>query len=194
MSLQHLILGLLEDHPMSGYDLHKAFLDSVQNFWTTDRSQIYRTLHKLQRAGWLEIEHVVQSDNPDKKVYHVTDAGREALHQWLITPIDDTPVREGWLGQVFFAANVKPSQTIQLIQTYRKKAVEDMEVLQLIDDQFYKDKDLHQMPRFVQMRYLALRNGLLFGQTMIAWCDEAIAHLEQLEKMDQPSTSEPNNP
>lgn len=104
MSLPHMIMGILRYGAVSGYDLNKAFQASVQHFWNTEQSQIYRALHKLADAGWVEIEHVAQEDAPDKKVYHLTEAGRAELHRWLTTPQPYPTPHEGWLGQLFFGA------------------------------------------------------------------------------------------
>lgn len=76
MSLDHAILGFLNYHPYTGYDLKKIFDFSVQHFWSADQSQIYRTLNRLTDAGYVEMEKVAQEDRPDRKVYHITGAGR----------------------------------------------------------------------------------------------------------------------
>ena len=47
MSLEFAILGFLNYHPYSGYDLKKIFDTSVSHFWPADQSQIYRTLSRL---------------------------------------------------------------------------------------------------------------------------------------------------
>ena len=47
MSLEYAILGFLNYHPYTGYDLKKIFDTSVRHFWPADQSQIYRTLARL---------------------------------------------------------------------------------------------------------------------------------------------------
>ena len=86
MSLDHAILGFLNYHPYSGYDLKKIFDTSVQHFWSADQSQIYRTLNRLTKQGFAEMEKIPQDDRPDRKVYHITEAGRSELLQWLSGP------------------------------------------------------------------------------------------------------------
>jgi len=54
MSLKHGILGLLTYSPMSGYDLMKAFDQSLKFFWYAQTSQIYRELESLTSSGWIE--------------------------------------------------------------------------------------------------------------------------------------------
>src|ERR1043165_9302735 len=103
MSLPHLLLGLLSSNPMSGYDLNKVFNTTIQHFWTTDQSQIYRTLYKLEEEGKVRVETIIQEDNPNKKVYHVTEVGAAELSQWLRQPLEEKGTREAWLGQLFFS-------------------------------------------------------------------------------------------
>jgi DNA-binding PadR family transcriptional regulator len=40
-------------------------------------------LTRLERDGLLKWEDVHQGDKPDKKVYYITDKGRETFIQWL---------------------------------------------------------------------------------------------------------------
>src|SRR5215213_5272511 len=107
MSLQHLILGILNYAPVSGYDLNKAFQVSVQHFWDTDQSQVYRALYKLNDLGWVTVDVVEQESVPDKKIYGLTEAGRAELRRWLATPEAMPSLHEGWLGQLFFAQELK---------------------------------------------------------------------------------------
>lgn len=116
MSLQHLILGVLKYGPLSGYDLNKAFRASVEHFWNTEQSQIYRALYKMHEAGWVEIEQIIQENLPSKKVYHLTDAGREELHRWLTVPQGLPSAHEGWLGQLFFGSELNKDQIKRLLE------------------------------------------------------------------------------
>ena len=86
MSLEFAILGFLNYHPYTGYDLKKIFDSSVRHFWSADQSQIYRTLARLMDLSYVEMEKVVQEDRPDRKVYHITDSGRAELSKWLSGP------------------------------------------------------------------------------------------------------------
>ncbi|MBI1260022.1 MAG: PadR family transcriptional regulator [Chloroflexi bacterium] len=116
MSLQHLILGVLKYQPLSGYDLNKAFQVSVQHFWDTEQSQIYRALYKMHEQGWVEIERVEQISAPDKKVYRLTDAGWTELRRWLAEPLTFPALHEGWLGQLFFAKELTSAQICTLLE------------------------------------------------------------------------------
>ena len=46
-ALHYIILGLLGAHPMSGYDIKRAFDRSLATYWNAGNSQIYTTLKTL---------------------------------------------------------------------------------------------------------------------------------------------------
>lgn len=76
MSLEFAILGFLNYHPYTGYDLKKIFNSSVRHFWSADQSQIYRTLANLTKRSLINMEKVLQDD---RKVYHITETGRNEV-------------------------------------------------------------------------------------------------------------------
>ena len=112
MSLEFAILGFLNYHPYSGYDLKKIFDTSVRHFWPADQSQIYRTLRSLAEQGYLEQEKIPQAARPDRKVYHITPTGRDALLEWLQGPPPMDEPRSAPLIQVFFAGQLTDEQIL----------------------------------------------------------------------------------
>jgi PadR family transcriptional regulator, regulatory protein AphA len=114
MSLDFTILGFLHYRPCSGYDL-KAVLDQTC-VWPAEQSQIYRTLARLVEKKWIETEIVRQSSRPDRKVYHITTDGDNALMQWLRTPLFASEVRSAMLVQFFFSGYLPDDQAIAVIK------------------------------------------------------------------------------
>jgi DNA-binding PadR family transcriptional regulator len=121
MSLERAILGFLTYQPFSGYDLKKFFDESVHHFWSAPQSQIYRTLRRMTEQGWVRMEVVAQQDRPNRKVYHVTDAGQAELRRWLTTPLDPPRVRHQWLLQVFFSHQLSDEEVIALFEAQAEK-------------------------------------------------------------------------
>lgn len=116
MSLKHAILGFLSYEPSSGYDLKKAFDRSVQHFWPANQSQIYRTLARMLDEGLVTQEVVEREDRLDLKVYHITAAGHQALHDWLATPLPGADYREPFLIQLFFGGQLSDEELDQVLQ------------------------------------------------------------------------------
>jgi DNA-binding PadR family transcriptional regulator len=110
--LEFAILGFLNYHPYTGYDLKKIFDTSVSHFWPADQSQIYRTLARLTEQGCARMEKIPQQDRPDRKVYHITDAGRAELLKWLAGPPPMDEPRSAPLIQVFFAGQLSDEEIL----------------------------------------------------------------------------------
>jgi PadR family transcriptional regulator, regulatory protein AphA len=114
MPLEHAILAFLQYTPMTGYTLKKYFDVSINHFWTATQSHIYKSLDGLLARGWVEVITVAQEDRPNRKVYHITAAGSQELHDWLSTPLEVVPQRSDWLIQVFFASQLNNDEIAKL--------------------------------------------------------------------------------
>ncbi len=184
MSLSHLILGLLEEQPMTGYDLNKAFEQTAQHFWTTEQSQIYRALYRMEENGWVNVENVIQHENPNKKIYHVTEAGRDELRRWLSRPIATTTLREGWMGQVYFGGQVKNSAVIAVLEAYRDELLRDLEESEAIMTSISAAHDLSKLPRRGQFHLLVLDFGIRAQRDHIRHIQYMIDRIQQFPEED----------
>lgn len=119
MSLPYGLLGLLTYQDSTGYDLTKIFEDSLNNFWHAQSSQIYRELDRMEQKGWVTSRSVVQDKRPNKRLYSITNNGREALREWLgdATLKVENP-HEPLLVRIFFGADA-PEATLALFTALR---------------------------------------------------------------------------
>ncbi|MDR7159045.1 PadR family transcriptional regulator [Arthrobacter sp. BE255] len=87
MKLEHILLGVLLEHPSTGYDL-KKFLDNHGRFLrsNTQMSQVYRSLGLMESQGL--VTHTVdhRPGAQDAKTYRVTDEGTAMFLGWLTGP------------------------------------------------------------------------------------------------------------
>jgi len=125
MSLEHAILGFLNYEPMTGYDLKKIVDTSVAHFWPAVQSQIYKTLGRMEADAWVTVETIPQEPKPPRKMYSITETGKNELLRWLETPQPPAETRLAWLIQVFFAGNLSDEKIIALLEhqrgMYRKR-------------------------------------------------------------------------
>ena len=86
MSIKHVILGLLADTPMHGYDLKLVYENALAPLGKLNVGQVYTTLDRLEQAGLVRPEKVIQGPRPDKIVYQLTPEGSAELNNWLSQP------------------------------------------------------------------------------------------------------------
>lgn len=80
MALRHVILGLVAEEPLSGYDIGKRLQQTMPSAWAARHSQIYPELAKLLAGGLVEHSEV---GSRRRKTYTATEAGREEVVRWL---------------------------------------------------------------------------------------------------------------
>ena len=178
MSLEHAILGFLNYFPFSGYDLKKTFDISVQHFWPADQSQIYRTLARLSERGWAEAEVVLQEDRPNRKVYHITEAGREELRRWLTTPLPTKDARHASLIQVFFAGQLSDDEILELFEEEAARLRQALERYSQIPQQSAGLANAVGFPREAFFWMLTLEYGIKVNQVGLEWIEDVIQRIK----------------
>jgi len=180
MALAHAILALLLDSPFTGYDLTKTFSGSIGSFWKATHQQIYRELAKLEEQAWVTVETIPQAVRPDRKLYSITDVGRQEFVAWANQPCDVSAVKEEILVKVFAGAIVGVERICQEIQRHRQLHAATLANYRHIEQQFFAEPE--HLSKDQTFPYLTLRRGIRYEIDWIEWCDEALGCLMKNEK------------
>ncbi len=167
MSLKYAILGLVSTKPRTGYDIKRMFGETVGLMWTATHSQIYTTLHQLQKEELIGNDLIVQDGKPNKKVYYITEGGQKEFHTWLSEPNVIPEMKDGFLLKFIFAAGNIPNDVLLAnLEAGRKIMEERYDTLsQILKRRSYaSSKSLS----------LAGRMGLDTFKTYINFIEEAI--------------------
>lgn len=120
----YIVLGLLSMFvgEATPYALKGMASASVGQFWTLPHSQLYAEPARLARAGYLT--ETQEQSGRRRKLYSLTELGREALQDWLgvFTP-EPYVLRDPALLKLFFGANANNLAEGQLV-THRQKLAE----------------------------------------------------------------------
>lgn len=83
------ILGILMGAPLHGYMIKQAIEGSYgDRYFKLSNSALYPALARLEKEGCIEGKRELQEAVPDKKVYHITEAGKKKLVGLAATPIE----------------------------------------------------------------------------------------------------------
>ena len=180
--LKHGILGLLNYHDLTGYEIMETFRDSLNFFWNAQTSQIYRELQGLETKGWVEKTVVPQRGKPDKNIFSITAEGKSELLRWLsdddVVISSKTPV----LMKVFFMGERDREENIR----YFERLIEEQETLL---------ESLTPVPEYIEAysTYLDNKEKALFWQMTvdygrrnmqmcIDWAKDCIKKLEETDE------------
>jgi DNA-binding PadR family transcriptional regulator len=83
MSTPYVLLGLLIAGPRHGYDLKRAHDERLPQAKPLAFGQVYATLGRLERDGYVAQDGQDRDGGPDRTSYALTDAGRAHLDAWL---------------------------------------------------------------------------------------------------------------
>lgn len=121
MSIKLAILGILSYKSCTGYDLKKIIEDSSAMYWSGNNNQIYKTLVQLLDEGLVTNEVQHQESSPSKKIYTITDKGRDQLKQWVLTPPELPEIRKGFLTQLAWADSLSTAELDELLTGYEQE-------------------------------------------------------------------------
>lgn len=179
MSLKHAILGFLQMEPFSGYDLKKMFDASVQFYWPATHSQIYRTLDRMLKDNLVTQEVVQQEQNPNKKVYHITDEGRQEMRDWLATPQELPTIRHKFLVQLAWADQLEDREIVSLLEGYMQKIRARLMLYRSQEQQtIISDFARTKREKFLWQRILD--NGIEMYKRELKWAQDTLEGLTNL--------------
>ena len=136
------LLALLAKEPAHGYEL-KSQLERIfgEAYPSPNIGQIYLTLQRLERAGLIRSQDVVQTARPNKRVYDLTPAGREAVTAWLESPSDGPRVRDDFFMKLALGPQAGDVDRLGLINRQRRHYLAQMrELSSLVTDGAEEDK------------------------------------------------------
>jgi DNA-binding PadR family transcriptional regulator len=116
------VLGMLSfEQELSGYDIKKWADWSLKLFyWSPSFSQIYGELKRLERHGYVTSRTVMQDDVRGKRVYAITDAGREAVRFWAGTaPVEVPVLKHGVVLRVWLGHLTEPARLREIVAEHR---------------------------------------------------------------------------
>ncbi|MGD9100264.1 MAG: PadR family transcriptional regulator [Anaerolineae bacterium] len=171
VSLRNFILGVLAQQPMSGYDI-SCVLENLD--WLINNpsfGSIYSNLHALLQEGLVTVEVVHQQSKPTRKVYSITEAGRQVLQEWATQPIALNASLKAFVMRLVLSRIFSPTMLIAQLHQRRAQVAThrtELEKANRIPD----DKtDLRQR--------LGLEYGLALATAELAWLDSALNQLSQ---------------
>ena len=88
-----LVLGLLDEQPMSGYDIQQKIIGADAERWGGVLvGSIYHALKKLEQEKYIELSGIEQTGHRQKAVYKITDRGKDYLQSIIFDALRESSV------------------------------------------------------------------------------------------------------
>jgi PadR family transcriptional regulator, regulatory protein AphA len=188
VSLRFAILGYLSTAPGTGYDLARQFDAGLGWFWSARHSQIYPELKRLADEGLVRRDAATISDNFDKYVYSLTEAGAAALAEWVKGPASYPPNRDGERLRLIFCDDAPEALRDHLEahrehhQRRRRRLQEVLDSIRAGAHQRINERLASRPPEkaalTLKLRELAYSGDIARADLEIEWAEQALAWLD----------------
>ena len=168
-SFHHFILGLLTQQPMSGYDI-KRFLESLG--WlvgSPSYGAIYPALHALLQDDLVTVQVLSDENKPPRKIYTITRAGDQALHEWIHQPSSPSASTRAFTMRLILAGHLSTDGLIAHLQQRYEQVAEQHAALEQINQDPEKEMDSGQR--------LTLDYGMAIASAELLWLHSVVQQL-----------------
>lgn len=180
MSVKYGILAILSRRPLHGYELKQEFEAELGANWSINFGQIYTTLDRLERDGFVIQSSVVSgSDAPDRKLYTITPGGTGELNKWFLTPMTKIEnLRDEFYAKVILSLTSNVS-TEDVLQSQRKAELQKLHELTKLKEE--ADQAI-ELPWVLQLDL-----AILHAEATLRWLNMCEVRLRRLKDIYEQS-------
>jgi DNA-binding PadR family transcriptional regulator len=171
VSLRYFVLGLLAQQPMSGYDIRRFLKNLSWLIGSPGGGSIYPILRGLLQDELVTVEVFPGIDRPPRKVYTITEAGRDTLHTWIEQPVEPKAPMKAFVMRLLLAGNYSQASFAATLQQRRGQVLVHYHDLQQAASADEEGVDPGQQ--------MALDYGLALASAELAWLDLTLERLAQ---------------
>lgn len=173
------ILGLLSEAPLTGYQIKKLIDVRFRFFWSESYGQIFPALKSLCASRLIEEIQTGEGKKRSQRVYRITEEGLIFLHQWLCQPVERESIRLEVLLKMYFSHLVDASVMLEHIQTFEKAHEQDLMILNLFERELKAIIDLDENhPEILRV----IDFGQKVNEAYLNWSRETARFLESKVK------------
>ena len=166
MARELLLLGLLRQDEMHGYQLHEMFSSVLAHSIDLKKPTAYFILDKMAQRGWVTVSSTQEGNRPMRKVYRLTPDGEAAFERLLRENLATYADAEstGDIGLAFMDA-LPPTEAAALLLKRRER----LSVLVL---------SAHAIPPHEGTFQFMIEHRIRHLEADLAWLDSVIARLD----------------
>lgn len=174
-SIRLFILGALARRgPMHGHRMRHIAEEERTDRWTDfSVGSLYGALKRVAAEGLIEVRGTEQEGNlPPRRVYAITDAGREELDSYRTAILNDTRLRPDAVDLALqYSEGFLPQEKLRAIVAERRDAFREQRAsMQNLAD--------FAAPYLQGLEPVIVRHTLLRLEAEIAWHEEVLDHLD----------------
>jgi DNA-binding PadR family transcriptional regulator len=166
-----LLLGLLRQHQMHGYQLYEFIEHDLSVCTDLKKPTAYYLLGKMAEDGWINEEQVQEGNRPVRRVYSLTEKG-EAEYQKLVRAnlSSYSPAYFPGDAGLAFLDTLDNQESLDLLSKRRSALLNTLE-------------EIRRVPHHPGSVQLVVEHRRKYLQSELEWLDELIKNLKQRKNL-----------
>lgn len=175
---RYVLLGLLQEEDLSGYEMKKVIDIRMSLFWQESFGQIYPELSKMTEEGLITISNTGFEGNirREKIRCKITSSGEKELKRWMEEENEKDTVRSEFLLKMFLSTPENIEEMRRHIIKFKEKSEQKLELFNLYESQLKQIVEVHNNHR--QILYV-LNLGIRQAKLYIDWSDEILRNMKK---------------
>jgi DNA-binding PadR family transcriptional regulator len=169
VSNRYFILGLLNHRSMSGYDIRSLLEGFSWLLGSPSYGSLYPMLHTLLEEGLVSVDVISGQNTLSRKLYSITEAGREALQEQFQQPMPDVSLK-AFVMRLMLAHNFSRTKLKAYLDQRRSQVAGQSKALEPV----FTDADEEQAARDLAFDY-----GMKMAEAELAWLESKLEQLSQ---------------
>jgi len=169
------ILGMLDERPLSGYDIKRVIDHSVAHFWSESFGQIYPVLKRLSQDKLIRAR-ATEGAGRKRILYSITPQGEKQLQSWLAKTPEPGKPRDELILKLFFGSETEVPVLIRHLQAQRERAHAASEQYA----EWLKKVEIQKLP-YTPFQVMTLRAGVTMSAAFVEWADESLVTLKRMK-------------
>ena len=176
--MDNIILGLLLLHNRTIYQLRERIEKGLHLMYSSSMGSIQAAVKKLLRCGYISYEEVVENGKY-KKIYAITDRGRQYFSDWVNRPIEGQNMKNPELAKVYFMGFCDEENRVTNIEKYLSFLKEQYTALVVICEDVDSVKIPEDKKDILNYQFAAARYGRDFMKFNIDWYEKLLQEMQE---------------
>lgn len=166
--MDNIILGLLLLSSRTIYQLRERIDKGLNMMYSSSMGSIQAAIKKLLNCEYIQYEEVVENGKY-KKIYSITDRGKQNFIEWLSTPMEIQSSKNPELAKLYFMGFSTKEKREAVLQEYVSKLKEQYDILNAICKEAENVKIPDENKAILHYQLTAARYGKDFMKFNIEW-------------------------
>ncbi|MDF1501277.1 MAG: PadR family transcriptional regulator [Anaerolineales bacterium] len=179
LTVKHALLALLDKDESYGYQLHGLMESALGDPWSINIGQVYSTLSRLERDGFVEKLPEAELAHDDRTVYSITRRGKSELRRWFREPLSrDDRLRDDVYAKLALSRISRSVSPGEVIQAQRRQLLKELHQLTQLRSSADGPNELPYI--------LLLESAIMHLEADLKWLDLCEQKLEELDATPSP--------